>query len=919
MFRLRPFLLLLLCCLSLTTAADQLADLPYSERPGPEHTLDVYRPDTPGLHPMVLYIPGQDWRQTNKRRIGNRALTLTSTGHVVVAMSYRAQPEADWREQTADLAMALTFVRERAKTWGGDPNQIMFFAEGSGAHLLGSMLARPTEFALEAADLAAIRGLLLSQPQGMNQEPAFWQPGITVPPAMRDAKNWQDRSPVQQLGSHDWPVWLSYSATATTVGTDLARRLRNSGMAVTEVRTDDEAAPADREQEWMVAWLKSLPIGRVQRFETMNLGTVIESGRPTPTFEGWQADGVGALLSDRGALFAGLDGAVSSRGSSRILVLRGSNRSWQEEYRFPDAVRSVHWLGRLTLSNQSVLAAMVGSETVGTMLWIQQTDRNWVNVSLPWELAQSRVRSVLPLAQETLLLADGRAGGVWRIVGSSLATIKVVEQAEVSFNGRGAGLVQLNGEVFGIWRYASLGSRVYVRQVSGDAVAWQYVADTDTEDGSEAASIGVIAGETGNELLIAHTATGRITRVRPGSGQRPVLEFELEAAMQRQFNDQGQALTFLRDGIQSALHPETNDRLAIIGFHRPVIDSAGRAPTMYSHVLIRQAGGSYSLRSLAPTSGASWQRGDLAAMAPSPFIEDQGRRWFFAGAGAVESGNQAWLDQGALQQADVKRGPWWNRAQSGHGFDMQKIGAQWAVLFYSFGSDGQPQWWSALGNIADGQFTSNQNGLMLTEQVLRDGNWVSSINAERSGELRIRFGLGANDVACADGVSRADALALAEAEITIPGLGTRRWCIEPMQLRSAGNGAVDNNGIWTAGLLDSGWGLSLFAQGLGAETTQGAIVYYYDGAGQPRWALGSGVQAEGRATLSMLNVLNACPTCATVQQQYRPIGQLDLQSSGACGDVSLRTSLDLRYPALEGSLFARSNLSLQRLSESACY
>ncbi|AVP96293.1 hypothetical protein C7S18_03410 [Ahniella affigens] len=913
-------MLLVLACLPSLAAADQLADLAYSEQAGPDQTLDVYRPDTPGMHPMVVYVPGQDWQQINKRHIGNRALTLTSAGHLVVALNYRAQPQADWREQTADLAMALTFVRARAEIWGGDPNQILLLADGSGAHLVGSLLAKPAEFALESADLNAIRGLMLSEPQGMNQEPTVWQPGSNVPAAMRDAATWQQRSPVQQLASHDWPVLLSYPATDAPANRDLASRLQNLGMAVTEVQAETEAALADREREWMAAWLKALPIGRVQRFETMNLGTVLESGRQTPTFEGWQADGVGALFADRGMLYAGLDGAVSSRGPSRILVLRGSSQSWQEAFRFPDSVRNVQWIGRVTLASQSVLAAMVGSDADGSMLWVQQADRNWVSVPLPWDLAQSRVHSVLPLQQDTLLMADGRSGGIWRIEGDRLGTIKVVAQAEVNFNGRGAGLASLNGQVYAAWRYASVGSRVYVRQVSDGAVSWRYVGDTDTEVGSEAAAMAAITDDAGGgSLLIAHTVTGRITRVRPGSGERPVLEFELEAAMRRQFNDQGQPLTFMNTGVQTALHPETNERLTIIGFRRPVIAGNAADPTLYSHVLIRQSGGSYSLRSLAPDTGAAWQRGAIAAMAPSPFVEDQGRRWFFAGAGATESGNQAWLDQGALQQAQVKRGPWWNRAQSGHGFDIQKIGNQWAVLFYSFASDGQPQWWSALGSITNGQFVNNQNGLMFTEQVLRDGNLVSSINTERTGQLQIRFGLGAGDAACADGVNRADALALAEAEITMPGQATRRWCIEPMQIRGAGNGAVDNNGIWTAGLLDSGWGVSLFAQGLGAETTQGAIVYYFDGAGQPRWALGSGVQADGRATLSMLNVLNGCPTCASVQPQYRAIGQMDLQSSGACGEVSLRTSMDLRYPGLEGSLFVRNNLSLQRLSDAACY
>lgn len=920
MNRIRLLLTSLLLSLSALASADQLADLPYSDGTDPRLTLDIYRPEAPGAHPVVLFVPGHDWRQIDKRQIGNRALALTGAGKLVVAVNYRPQPEADWRDQAADVALALTFVRVKAREWGGDPDQLLLMGEGSGAHLLATLLAKPAEFALEQADLKAIRGMLLSQPQGLNQDPQSWQPGAQVPAAMRDAASWRERSPLQQLPAANWPVLLSYTRPQATAGRNVAQRLQNLGMAVTEVAGDNTQDLADREREWTLAWLKALPVGRVQRFETMSLSTVFESGRQSLTFSGWSSDRVGALLADRGTLLAGLDGATETRGSSRIVTLRARNGTWQEEFRFPNSVRQVKWLGRLNLPNSSVLAAVVRADDAGTMLWVQKSAQDWTSIPTPFGLAQSEVRTVLSQDGETLVMADGRAGGVWRLTGTNALDLKFDDLAEAQFNGSGAGLVSMDGQIYGVWRFASLGSQVYVRQGTKDRVSWLAIAKTDVQDGSAASAVGVITDDAGtSSLLIAHSVSGRITRLRPASGSPPVLEFELEAALRQQFGDQGQALNFAPAGFQSALHPETNERVTLLGIQRRVIANSDNDPQPFSHLLVRQAGGSYTLRSLTRSTNDHWQRGDITAMTVSPFIQDQGRRWFLGGAGTMSEDAQAWLDQGELTQTSVKRGPWWNRAQNGHGFDLQKIGEQYAVLFYSFATDGQPQWWSALGNLTDGEFVSNENGLMLTEQVLRDGAWVSAVNPARSGTLRIRFGLNHGDGACADGVARADALALADAEIILPGQPKRNWCIEPMQLRLAGNGAVDNNGLWTAGLLDSGWGISLFAQGQGAETTQGAIVYYYDGAGQPRWALGSGVQVQGRATLNMLNVLNACPQCERVQQQFRSIGQLDIQSSGACGDVAVRSSLELRYPALDGSVFARNNLGLQRLSQSACY
>ncbi|MBK8287010.1 MAG: alpha/beta hydrolase [Ahniella sp.] len=917
----RYVLLVVLSVLATQAVGGQLADLPYGNDGSERKTLDLYLPAEPGPWPLLVHVPGRNWRQADKRAIGNRALTFNALGNGVVAIDYRQQPDVDWREQLADLSEAITWIRTSARQYGGDPDRLILHGEGSGAHLIALLLSRAEEFGLDASDLAAIKGVMFSNGQGFDLQPQRLGANNSVPAAMRDPVDWLERSPFQLWRDGRWPVLMLHDAENAEESRRFAARLKERGAAVTESPQEDAGGdPADATRELSAAWLKSLGLGRIQRFETMNYSPSFRAGAADRSEAIWFADRAGHLVGHQGVLYAALDAAATTVSpTSRVIRLDGPGRLWRQEFRFPLGVSRVDWLGNIRIGGNDLLLAVVATEASGSGLWLRRESGTWVPVPVPWSMAQSRVHSVLSDAGQVLVLGQGRAGGIWRIQADSVDGIKVSDEPEVRINGTVGGLIASAGQIYGVWQYAGLPGRIFRRQQVGDVTEWLALTESDPQGGGQATSVGLVRDADGvDNMLIVHAGAGRITRWQPGSLGAPQLEFEIDAALRGLWGDGGGTLWTAASGFQSGLHPETNERVSILGIGR-MRAAANEAPFDGAHLLIRQTGGHYSIGSVHDFDSAAWPKTSAESYVPSPFVADQGRSWYVAGAGTAESGNQAWIEQGQLDLASPKRGPWWDRGRSGHGFDLQRIGNQWALLFYSFDADGAPTWWSALGQIERGQFTSNANGLMLTEQVLREGQWTSAIDADRSGTINIRFGLAANEGACNDGIARTNALALAELTINLPSRAPIRWCIEPMQVRTAGNGGVDNNGIWTADLLDTGWGLSLIAQGLGADNTQGAIVYYYDAAGQPRWALGSGTQRNGRATLSMLNVRNTCPDCAQAQQQYRAIGQVDVLSTGACGDVATRASIDLRYPDLDGSVFVRQNVTLQRLNESACY
>lgn len=906
-----------LLLLALPTAfAGQWADLPYGSQGHPRQTLDLHVPDEPGRHPVVVYVPGSDWRTIDKRRIGNRALELGAAGFAVAAIDYRPQPDVDWQEQVGDIAESLAFLRSSADRLGVDARSVVVHAEGSGAHLVALLLTRPEVYGVTDEDLRAIAGLIFTDAQGLDLDPARFTPGASVPAAMRSTEAWIERSPMQSWTEGQWPALFLGADRDDAGGPSFAERLRERGAAVTERRDADP----DERRDLTAAWLKSIALGRIQRFEQMDMAANWRAGATTGATDSWSADRAGVLASHGGVLYAGLDGTVLRSGPTRLIRKDGPGADWREEFRFPFDVRRVDWLGAVQIGNASLLAAASGASDGSLRLWMRQLSGTWLSTAIPSSLGNdSRVRSVLSRPGLLLVMTEGPSGAIWRVSGDQPATLKVPDVPEVRFNGSAAGFAVADGQVYAAWNPGNQAGGLFRRTVVGDEATWLPQGPTDPNGAAQASALGQVAEADGSQaILIAHAGAGRILRHRPGTPGLPILEFEIGPALQALWGDGASAVEISRDGFVPGMHPETNEAVSVLGIGRLRPDARG-TPTDGAHMLVRQSGGHYSIATIRDLDAIAWPKAQLASALPSPFIADQGRRWYFAGAGISERGGEAWVDTGHLNLALAKRGPWWDRAHNGHGFDLQKIGGQWALLFYSFGTDGTPTWWSALGRMEGDRFITADNGLLLTRQVLRDGQWTAEVDTARSGSVSIRFGLAPTEGACNDGTVRNDARALAEIAIDLPERAPIRWCIEPMQLRTAGNGGIDNNGIWTAGLLDQGWGLSVIAQGVASDSMQGAIAYYYDAAGQPRWALGSGFQRDGRATMAMLNVRNTCPECAQVQQQYRTIGQLDLNSTGACGEVALRASLDLRYPDLAGSVFTRANQTLQRLNESGCY
>lgn len=179
-----------------------------------------------------------------------------------------------------------------------------------------------------------------------------------------------------------------------------------------------------------------------------------------------------------------------------------------------------------------------------------------------------------------------------------------------------------------------------------------------------------------------------------------------------------------------------------------------------------------------------------------------------------------------------RAGLWTNPARGGTGFDVQYVGNNLSVIWYTYRDDGTPTWYTAFGPLA-AEFRSEVYNYRWDAAT---GRPIGTIVGElkfiaqdaRRGEFQWR-------------------------------LGTRSG-IEPVQIFL--DGALppnpDRTGTWYAS-AEPGWGMSIVTDG----ATRGVVMYFYDGSGASRWVVGFGSNSI-TAPQPMLSLRGACPDCPAV-------------------------------------------------------
>ncbi|HEY7872402.1 MAG TPA: hypothetical protein VIC31_06730 [Rudaea sp.] len=278
---------------------------------------------------------------------------------------------------------------------------------------------------------------------------------------------------------------------------------------------------------------------------------------------------------------------------------------------------------------------------------------------------------------------------------------------------------------------------------------------------------------------------------------------------------------------------------------------------------------------------------------------------------------------------------WYDVSHSGHGFDLQLFahdpvnGDVYFLTFYTYTTDGTPEWYQAVGRIVDGVFlpliqSANGSGLLRVKYASNaPGQLNVSADPGYYGSVVVDFNQAANSPACRN-VDRSQASQLAVMYWVI-GTDTsnpaadqnKSWCVQPIVALSS-HATPDYNGHWYAGSADSGWGFELLDVNTGSTAPTVVVYLYYPGkSNQPVWATASGTLVGNSVTMPVYKITNGfCRTCPPPAggAQGAQIGSMTLTLNPINGTQRPTGTVTFNMANGDGTSFTRTNEGIQMLS-----
>jgi acetyl esterase/lipase len=148
---------------------DADARLPYGQHAS--QFVDFRRPAVPALSPLVIMIHGGFWRHRRTLTYaGHTCIALSRNGYATANIEYRRTGEdgGGWPGTFEDVKSAITYARERAPEFGGDPKRTILLGHSAGGHLALLAAAHFTDL-LGAISLGGVVNLRRAQELGLGE------------------------------------------------------------------------------------------------------------------------------------------------------------------------------------------------------------------------------------------------------------------------------------------------------------------------------------------------------------------------------------------------------------------------------------------------------------------------------------------------------------------------------------------------------------------------------------------------------------------------------------------------------------------------------------------------------------------------------------------------------------------------------
>lgn len=145
----------------------ELRNLPYDST-DPDALLDVFRPDTAGVHRTVIWIHGGAWVAGSKDEIANYLRILADRGFTVIGVDYSLAPAHQYPTPVRQTNQALRYLFSRANRLGVDTLQVYLAGDSGGAQIAAQLALILSDSSYAAAvgitptiDRARLAGVVL--------------------------------------------------------------------------------------------------------------------------------------------------------------------------------------------------------------------------------------------------------------------------------------------------------------------------------------------------------------------------------------------------------------------------------------------------------------------------------------------------------------------------------------------------------------------------------------------------------------------------------------------------------------------------------------------------------------------------------------------------------------------------------------
>lgn len=102
--------------------------------PDPAQQLEVIGPETPGPHPVLVFIHGGGWHSGIPGDYHFVGRQFARAGYLVVLPGYRLGPAGKYPHMLEDSASAVAWVHANAQRLGGDPDRVFLMGHSAGAY-----------------------------------------------------------------------------------------------------------------------------------------------------------------------------------------------------------------------------------------------------------------------------------------------------------------------------------------------------------------------------------------------------------------------------------------------------------------------------------------------------------------------------------------------------------------------------------------------------------------------------------------------------------------------------------------------------------------------------------------------------------------------------------------------------------------